>query len=212
MSLAAARQRRAEDAIVTYKSLAPDIAFEIARVAMDRCRKDGYQVAVIVLDRFGAPLVGFRDRYAGIGAWDIATGKAWTAVNFTKDTSALVRDGTVNPALTRLEKMTVVAGGIVVEAGGSVLGGIGVAGAPGGDKDEACAKAGPRRGARQAGFLIAAYATGITLTATSVRRRLEATIGRLWPVASFRGHVKTRSLTERSGHETSSMAACSGRE
>jgi hypothetical protein len=52
----------AKTAIVTYKSLAPDTAFELAKAALDCCRKDGYQVAVIVLDRFGAPLVGLRDR------------------------------------------------------------------------------------------------------------------------------------------------------
>jgi uncharacterized protein GlcG (DUF336 family) len=133
---------RAEDAIVTYKSLAPDTAFELAKAAFDRCRKDGYQVAVIVLDRFGAPLVGLRDRFAGIGAWDIASGKAWTAVNFTRDTSELIKQGNINPALARQPRITLVAGGVVIEAGGSLLGGIGVAGAPGGDKDEACAKAG----------------------------------------------------------------------
>ena len=35
-----------------------------------------------------------------------------------------------------------VGGGLVIEAGGSLLGGIGVSGAPGGDADEACAAAG----------------------------------------------------------------------
>ena len=41
-------------AIVTYKSIAPDVAFDLARAALNQCRKDGYQVAVVVLDRFGA--------------------------------------------------------------------------------------------------------------------------------------------------------------
>ena len=56
-----ARKRR----IVTYKSSAPDVAFDLARAALNQCRKDGYQVAVVVLDRFGAPLVTMRDRFAG---------------------------------------------------------------------------------------------------------------------------------------------------
>ena len=136
---------RAEDAIVTYKSLAPDTALELAKTALDRCRKDGYQVAVVVLDRFGAPLVALRDRFAGIGAYNIATGKAWTAVNFTRDTSDFVKavkDGTLSAGLASLPNVTPLAGGMVIEAGGSLLGGVGVAGAPGGDKDEACAKAG----------------------------------------------------------------------
>ena len=136
---------RAEDAIVTYKSLAPDTALELAKTALDRCRKDGYQVAVVVLDRFGAPLVEMRDRFAGIGAMDIARGKAWTAVNFSIDSGEFVKrikDGTLSPGLASLPKVTPLVGGIIIQAGGSIIGGVGVAGAPGGDKDEACAKAG----------------------------------------------------------------------
>jgi len=136
---------RADEAIITYKSLSPDVAFDLARAALNQCRKDGYQVAVVVLDRFGAPLVAMRDRYAGIGAWDIATGKAWTAVNFSEDTAEFVKrvkEGTLSAGLASLPKVTPLVGGLLIQAGGSVLGGVGVAGAPGGDKDEACAKAG----------------------------------------------------------------------
>jgi uncharacterized protein GlcG (DUF336 family) len=145
MAFATAAPARAEDAIVTYKSLAPDVAFDLARAALQQCRKDGFQVAVVVIDRFGAPLVVLRDRYAGIGAVDIATGKAWTAVNFTLDTSEFlkrIKDGTLSAGLAAQPKVTPLAGGLIIQAGGSVLGGVGVAGAPGGDKDEACAKAG----------------------------------------------------------------------
>ena len=145
LALAAALPARAEEAVVTYKSIAPDIAFDLARTALNKCRKDGYQVAVVVLDRFGAPLVEMRDRFAGIGAMDIATGKAWTAVNFSQDTAEFLKklkDGTLSPGLASLPKVTPLVGGIVIQAGGSILGGVGVAGAPGGDKDEACAKAG----------------------------------------------------------------------
>lgn len=145
MAFATAAPARAEDAIVTYKSLAPDVAFDLARAALQQCRKDGFQVAVVVIDRFGAPLVVLRDRYAGIGAVDIATGKAWTAVNFTLDTSEFlkrIKDGALSAGLAAQPKVTPLAGGLIIQAGGSVLGGVGVAGAPGGDKDEACAKAG----------------------------------------------------------------------
>lgn len=136
---------RAEEATVTYKSLAPDTAFELARAALQQCRKDGYQVAVVVIDRFGQPLVILRDRYAGLGAIDTATGKAWTAVNFTRNTGELVqaiKSGELSPGLARLPRVTMLAGGLVIKAGGALVGGVGVAGAPGGDKDEHCAKAG----------------------------------------------------------------------
>jgi uncharacterized protein GlcG (DUF336 family) len=86
-----------------------------------------------------------RDQFAGIGAMDIATGKAWTAVNFSIDTAEFIKrikDGSLSPGLAALPKVTMGVGGLIIQAGGSVLGGVGVAGAPGGDKDEACAKAG----------------------------------------------------------------------
>ncbi len=144
-TILAAAPSRAEDAIVTYKSLAPDPALELARAALDQCRKDGFQVAVVVIDRFGAPLVMLRDRYAGLAAPATATGKAWTAVNFGRNTGDLVKaihDGQLAPGLANLPNVVMLAGGLVIEAGGALLGGVGVAGAPGGDKDEACAKAG----------------------------------------------------------------------
>jgi len=63
-------------------------------------------------------------------------------VNFSRDTSVLIKDGTISPALAGQPKVTLLAGGVLIESAGSVIGGVGVAGAPGGDKDEACAKAG----------------------------------------------------------------------
>jgi uncharacterized protein GlcG (DUF336 family) len=136
---------RAAEGVITYKSLAPDIAFDLARSALQQCRKDGYQVAVVVTDRFGAPLVELRDVYTPVGALDIAKGKAWTAVTFTRNTSDFVKaskDGTISAGLAGLPGVTPLAGGVVIAAAGSLLGAVGVAGAPGGDKDEACAKSG----------------------------------------------------------------------
>jgi uncharacterized protein GlcG (DUF336 family) len=145
LSLAAALPVRAEEAVVTYKSIAPDVAFDLARTALNRCRKDGYQVAVAVLDRFGQTLVVLRDRFTPAGALAIARGKAWTAVTFTRDTGEFVKslkDGTLAPGLANLPRVTPLVGGLVIQARGSLLGGVGVAGATGGDKDEVCAKAG----------------------------------------------------------------------
>jgi len=145
MSIAATLPCRAADGVITYKSLAPDTAFTLARAALLNCRKDGYQVAVVVIDRFGIPLVSLRDRFAGLAAPEVATKKAWTAVNFIRNTSDLAqafKAGELSSALANVPKAMFAAGGLVIQTGGSVLGGVGVAGAPGGDKDEACAKAG----------------------------------------------------------------------
>jgi uncharacterized protein GlcG (DUF336 family) len=126
------------DAIVTYKSLSPEVALEAAQAALKQCRDNGFQVAVAVVDRFGQPQVMLRDRFA-------ATRKAYTALGFhaaTSDLANQIASGKMDSGLARLPNVAMLAGGLVIEAGGSVLGGIGVAGAPGGDKDEACAKAG----------------------------------------------------------------------
>jgi uncharacterized protein GlcG (DUF336 family) len=144
-TLLAAQPARAAEGVITYKSLSPDIAFDLARAALNQCRKDGYQVAVVVIDRFGVPLVELRDRYAGSLGLKVAQGKARTAQAFTRDTSELVKmvkAGELDPALVNLPEVVFVAGGLVIQAGGSTLGAVGVAGASGGDKDEVCARAG----------------------------------------------------------------------
>jgi len=56
---------RAQEALVTYKSLTPEIALDLARAALADCQKRGFQVAVAIVDRFGVPQVMLRDRYAG---------------------------------------------------------------------------------------------------------------------------------------------------
>ena len=96
-----------DDALVTYKSLTPEVALEAAQTAMKKCRDDGYQVAVTVIDRFGQPQVLLRDRYAGLPAADIATAKAYTAtaLSFRRNTSELakmVRDGQMDAIRDKL--------------------------------------------------------------------------------------------------------------
>ena len=81
---------------------------------------------------------------AQLDAQEVATGKAWTAANFGRNTSdliAAIKSGELNSAIATLPKVRMMRGGLVIEAGGSMLGAVGVAGAYGGEKDEACAKA-----------------------------------------------------------------------
>jgi uncharacterized protein GlcG (DUF336 family) len=134
-----------DDALVVYKSLSPETALEAAQAALKKCRDNGFQVAVAVVDRFGQPQVMLRDRFAGLPAPDTAASKAYTALSFRAATGELaksIRSGQLDPGLARLPHVAMLAGGLMIEAGGSLLGGIGVSGAPGGDKDEECAKAG----------------------------------------------------------------------
>lgn len=143
--IAAALPARAQDATVTYKALSIDLALDAARAALAECQKQGFQVAVAVVDRFGLPQVMLRDRFAGAHAPPTATGKAWTAVSFrtsTTDLNALTKPDMALAGLRNLPNVVILGGGIIIEGGGSMLGGIGVSGAPGGDADESCAKAG----------------------------------------------------------------------
>jgi uncharacterized protein GlcG (DUF336 family) len=135
----------AQDALVTYKSLNPEVALDLARAALTSCRERGFQVAVAVVDRFGVTQVLLRDRFAGPHTVATATGKAWTAVSFrtgTGELAAMTQPGTPQAGVRSLPGVVAIAGGLVVEAGGSVVGGVGISGAPGGEADEACAKAG----------------------------------------------------------------------
>jgi uncharacterized protein GlcG (DUF336 family) len=135
----------AQESLVTYKSLSPAIALELAQAALLDCQKRGYQAAVAVVDRFGVVQVILRDRYAGPHTPATASGKAWTAATFRSSTSNLFnisQPGMMQAGIRNLPGAVVIAGGLVVEASGSLVGAIGVSGAPGGDADEACAKAG----------------------------------------------------------------------
>ncbi|ACF03452.1 protein of unknown function DUF336 [Rhodopseudomonas palustris TIE-1] len=136
---------RADDALVTSKSLSPELALDAARAALGECRKQGFQVAVAVVDRSGLPQVMLRDRFAGAHTPSTATGKAWTAVSFKTGTGELAnmtKPGMPQSGLRDLPGVVVLGGGLIVEAAGSLVAGIGVSGAPGGEADEACAKAG----------------------------------------------------------------------
>lgn len=141
----AAARAQAPEPTFTTRSLTPDTALEAARAALKKCRDGGYQVAVAVVDRSGLVQVMLRDRYAGAHTPDTAIGKAWTAVSFrtsTADMASQTRPDRPAGGIRHLPRAVMVAGGIPVEAAGALLGGIGVSGAPGGDLDEACAKAG----------------------------------------------------------------------
>jgi len=135
----------AQEATYNIRALAPETALKAAQAAMKSCRDSGYQVAVAVVDRSGLAQVMLRDRYAGAHTPKTAVGKAWTAVSFrtsTTDMAEMTQPGKPASGIRNLPRVVTVGGGVLIEAGGSILGGLGVSGAPGGDADEKCAKAG----------------------------------------------------------------------
>ena len=135
----------AQQATYPTHSLTPEAALRAARAALASCAKSGYQVAVAVTDRAGTPLVMLRDRHAGPHTPGTATGKAYTALTFKIDTLSLARltqAGQGMSGIRELPGVVAIGGGLVIESAGSQVGAIGVSGAPGGEADEACAKAG----------------------------------------------------------------------
>jgi uncharacterized protein GlcG (DUF336 family) len=135
----------AEPATFTIRALTPETALKAAQAALAKCRADGYQVSVAVVDRSGLVQAVIRDRFAGAHSPETATNKAWTAVSFRTNTSDLVKltqPGQPSSGIRNLPRVVAVGGGTKIEAGGSIVAGIGVSGAPGGDADEACAAAG----------------------------------------------------------------------
>lgn len=131
------------EGLVQAKLLSLDMARTMAGAAIDACREDGYQVSVVVTDRSGEPLVVMRDVYSNRYFTQLAHGKT-NAVIMANTTSAELRTNRaymVNE-LNLLDGVMVLAGGVPVQVAGSLVGAVGVSGAPGGDLDEACAQAG----------------------------------------------------------------------
>ena len=140
--LAAAVDASAEG-LVNTRQLSLDTARSIADAAIATCRKQGYQVSVVVTDRAGEPLVLMRDVYSNRYFTELAHGKTQAVImaNTTSSELRANRADMVNE-LNLLDGVMVLAGGVPVQVAGSLVGAVGVSGAPGGDLDEACAQAG----------------------------------------------------------------------
>ena len=131
--------------LTTQTSLTPAAAMQATQAALARCQKDGYTVAVAVVDRGGQPLALLRDNLAGAHTSQTAIGKAATAVSFRTDTTELpatTQAGKPASGIRQLPGVIAVGGGLMIRAKGSLVGAIGVSGAPNGDADDVCAKAG----------------------------------------------------------------------
>lgn len=136
---------QAAETTYTSQTLTTDAALQAAQGALVSCRKSGYQVAVSVTDQSGTPIAVLRDRYAGAYTPETATRKAYTSANFRMPSGELAtatETGKPTSGIRHLNKVLALAGGLPIEAAGSLVGAIGVSGAPGGDADEACAQAG----------------------------------------------------------------------
>lgn len=141
----AAAPATAQKLLANYPTLTTAAALQAAQAALARCDKDGFTAAVAVVDRGGHALVLLRNGLAGAHTVQTAIAKASTAVSFRTDTTELAQatqSGRVSSGIRELPGVVAVGGGIMIRAKGSLVGAIGVSGAPNGDADDACAKAG----------------------------------------------------------------------
>lgn len=127
---------------VNIKRLSLDTALRIGNAAIAKCRKEGVQVTVTVVDRGGDAQVVLRDTLAMDVSIPISMKKAYTAMEFNSPTSAMEDrfKGAYN--VPKIAELVISAGGIPINIAGNIMGGIGVSGAPSGMTDEACAQAG----------------------------------------------------------------------
>jgi len=145
LSLAVLPAAALADGTHTIKLLTPDTALKAAQAALKSCRDSGFQATVAVVDRMGVTQALIRDRYAGPHTVDMAQAKAYTAVSFRTNTTELAeatQAGRPQSGVRGLPGVVALGGGLLIEAGGSLLGAIGVSGAPGGQEDDKCARAG----------------------------------------------------------------------
>ena len=127
--------------VVVDKSIGMDLARDIATETVMACRKAGYHISAVVVDRHGLLRAALRDDLASRFTLEIAERKANLTVMAWTDSGAFQKArGDIQQELNHIDGLIVMEGGIKIVSGGYNIGAVGVSGAPGGDKDAACAK------------------------------------------------------------------------
>lgn len=127
--------------VVQDKSIGMDLARDIANEAVSACRKAGYNVSAVVVDRFGLMRAALRDDLASRFTLEIAERKANMTVMAWTDSGAFREQRKdIQQELNHINGLIVMEGGIKITGGGYNLGAVAVSGAPGGDKDAVCAR------------------------------------------------------------------------
>ena len=127
--------------VLTVKNIGMELARDIANKAVLVCRKQGYQVSAVVVDRSGNIRAALRDDLAARFTLQLSEEKANATILSGIPSGEFVRArGDIRPELNHMDEIVMLEGALPINAGGYRIGAIGVSGAPGGDKDEACAQ------------------------------------------------------------------------
>lgn len=131
------------DDVIRVRIMGSDLAADIARAAVHACREKGYQASAVVLDRSGDMMAVQRDTLASRYTLEIASRKAGAVVLSGVNSGEMRKSrGDIRPELNHMQGLIIMEGGLQIRAAGSLIGSVGVSGAPGGDIDAECAQAG----------------------------------------------------------------------
>lgn len=138
--------------LVSERSITADAALELATATLEQCRANGYKVSITVVNRHGRTAVALSDDGVNPHTLENSERKAYTAFT-TRGASGEVgkRPPAALASFLQLKGVTGGEGGLPIFAGKELVGAVGVSGAPGGDKDAACAQAGIDRIAKKLG-------------------------------------------------------------
>ncbi len=140
LSLLSTTNSVASDMIHT-SNIGMELARDIASASIQACRKKGYQVSAVVVDRNGLTRAALRDDLAPRFTLEIARGKANSVILSGVSSGQFRKNrGDIRADLEHIDGMIIMQGGLPINVAGSRIGAIGVSGAPGGDLDENCAR------------------------------------------------------------------------
>jgi uncharacterized protein GlcG (DUF336 family) len=144
MLAACALATTASAQLVTHKDLSAAMALTIAQTTYETCLKQGYRVSVHVVGRSGEVIVALRADGAPPHTFENSMRKAYTARTSGAPSGDMVKRLKDNPQLSQIYLTNIIAaqGALPIKVGDDVIGAAGASGAPGGEKDEACVKAG----------------------------------------------------------------------
>jgi len=144
LSLVAMAVTPADAQLLARKDLSAEIALTIAQTAIATCTQNGFRVSVAVVGRNGELLVHVRGDGTGPHTMENSFRKAYTSRTFRIPSGEMAKRLKDNPQLGQVYLSNVVPsqGALPIKLGEDTIGAVGVSGAPGGDKDEVCAKAG----------------------------------------------------------------------
>src|SRR5881392_4376890 len=143
-AVAAALATPADAQLLARKDLSLATALTIATTAVETCKTNGFATSATVVGRGGEVIVQLRGDDTGPHTMENSQRKAYTARTFRISSGEFVQRIKDNPTSGAVHLTGIVAaqGALPIKIGEETIGAAGVSGAPGGEKDEACVKAG----------------------------------------------------------------------